>query len=299
MKLNFSRLAQISLLLLVLGAIPLTLFLSDRSSRIRQIHQANELLDRQQYSLAIAAYDRLLATELDKPHLLWINRGYAWTGLQKYRQMLQSCSKATEISPQAPFAWNCRGEALFHLQQYDAALAAFKRAIALNPRQPIFWLNQSQVLNKIQQHESAAVATEKTIELLSSSQPKDPITKSNLAIALTRQGQSLLKSRQGGTAFEAFQQALQYSANYLPALQGKAVALYRLGQYPEAIEIFDEILQREDLTPEQEENSLLYRAVSLCQIKDTTAARQSFQQVLRHTSEPQVKAIAEAGCGIQ
>lgn len=298
MKLNFSRLAQISLLLLIGGTIPFALSLTDRSSRIRQIRQANELLDRQQYSAAISAYDRLLETELDKPHLLWINRGYAWSGLNQYREMLESCSRATEISPQAPFAWNCRGEALSRLNQYDAALAAFKRAIALSPRQPIFWLNQSQVLTQLQQHESASVATERTIELLANSQPKDPAQKRDLAIALTRQGQNLLKSRRGGTAFEAFQQALEYSANYLPALEGKAVALYRLQQYPEAIEIFDEILQREDLSPKQKENILLYRGVSLCQIQETATARQTFEKVLQQAKEPQVRAIAEAGCGI-
>ena len=280
------------------GAIKLGLSLTTKYDRVQQIRQANRLLDRQEYSAAISAYDRLLQTDIEKPHLLWINRGYAWSGLKDYQQMLQSCSTATQIEPQAAFAWNCRGEALYHLEQYDAARQAFERAISLNS-QSAFWLNQSKVLQQLQQPNRALAANERVIELLSKLSPKSSAERRNLAIAFERKGQNLLQSGKNRAALAAFEQSLKYSANYHSAMQSKAIALYRLGEHKEAIAVWSQILSQKDLTSEQKAIGWLYRGINLCQIKNVTAARQAFQRVLQVTSDPQASAIAEAGCGIQ
>ena len=280
------------------GAIKLGLSLTTKYDRVQQIRQANRLLDRQEYSAAISAYDRLLQTDIEKPHLLWINRGYAWSGLKDYQQMLQSCSTATQIEPQAAFAWNCRGEALYHLEQYDAARQAFERAISLNS-QSAFWLNQSKVLEQLQQPDRALAANERVVELLSKLSPKSSAERRNLAIAFERKGQNLLQSGKNRAALAAFEQSLKYSANYHSAMQSKAIALYRLGEHKEAIAVWSQILSQKDLTLEQEAIGWLYRGINLCQIQNVTAARQAFQRGLQLTSDPQVRAIAEAGCGIQ
>ena len=280
------------------GAIKLGLSLTTKYDRVQQIRQANRLLDRQEYSAAISAYDRLLQTDIEKPHLLWINRGSAWSGLKDYQQMLQSCSTATQIEPQAAFAWNCRGEALYHLEQYDAARQAFERAISLNS-QSAFWLNQSKVLQQLQQPNRALAANERVIELLSKLSPKSSAERRNLAIAFERKGQHLLQSGKNRAALAAFEQSLKYSANYHSAMQSKAIALYRLGEHKEAIAVWSQILSQKDLTSEQKAIGWLYRGINLCQIKNVTAARQAFQRVLQVTSDPQASAIAEAGCGIQ
>ena len=280
------------------GAIKLGLSLTTKYDRVQQIRQANRLLDRQEYSAAISAYDRLLQTDIEKPHLLWINRGSAWSGLKDYQQMLQSCSTATQIEPLAAFAWNCRGEALYHLEQYDAARQAFERAISLNS-QSAFWLNQSKVLQQLQQPNRALAANERVIELLSKLSPKSSAERRNLAIAFERKGQHLLQSGKNRAALAAFEQSLKYSANYHSAMQSKAIALYRLGEHKEAIAVWSQILSQKDLTSEQKAIGWLYRGINLCQIKNVTAARQAFQRVLQVTSDPQASAIAEAGCGIQ
>ena len=299
MKSNFLQLAKVVVLVaLIGGAIKLGLSLIARHERIQQIQEANRLLGRQQYSAAISAYNRLLQAEIDKPHLLWINRGYAWSGLKDYRQMLQSCSMATKIEPQAAFAWNCHGEALYHLKQYDAARQAFERAISLNS-QSVFWLNQSKVLERLQQEEQASAANERAIELLSKLPPASSAERRNLAIALERKGQNLLEARQNRAALDAFQQSLKHSANYRLAMQGKAIALYQLGEYQEAISVWEQVLSQKDLTPEQKALGWLYRGINLCQIQNIPAAREAFRQALQLAIHPQARKIAEAGCGIQ
>lgn len=298
-KSNFLRSAGVILLLLLVGAgTKLGLSLTTKHERIRQIRQAERLHERGQYSAAIAAYDRLLETDIDQPHLLWIARGTAWSELENYRQMLQSCSTAISVEPQANLAWNCRGEALYYLTQYEAAEQAFQKAIALNPQSPVFWLNQSQVLRKLQKHDQALAANDRAIALLTQSSLKSRSQRHNLAIAFERKGQNLLQSQQDAAALAAFQESLKHSRNYLSAQQGQAIALYRLGKYETAIEILEQIL-RQDITLEQKAVNWLYLGINLCQIQSNTAAKQAFQQVLELSSDPQAKAIAEAGCGIQ
>lgn len=302
-KSNLSRLLKIVIFLLfVSGIIGLGHDLKNKYlkiQKIQQVKQADNLLAQQKYSAAIAAYDQLLQNNPVQPHRLWINRGYAWFGLNQYQEMLQSCSTATLVQPQAPLAWNCRGEALYYLGQNETALAALQKAIAINAQDATFWLNQSTVLAALQRHQQAINALDQALELLLQSKPKNFSEKQELAIAFNLQGQNWLKLRRNQQALMAFEQSLKYIPNYLVAQQGLGVALYRLGEYSQAISIFGEILQRDDLSSEQKAISWLYQGISLCEISKITAAQSAFEQVLQLATNPQSRSIAQKGCGLR
>ena len=288
---NFSQWVKIIVLLVCLGGMAgLGFYFKDRYRQIQQIQQADRLLAQKNYSAALSTYNQLLQTDIAKPHLLWVNRGYAFFGLNKYDDMLQSCSQAIAIAETA-LAWNCRGEALYRLQQDREALEAFERATAIDS-QSIFWLNKAVVLDRLEQHDRAIAATEKAIELSSKSKP-------DRAIAFYQQGQSLLKIDRPRQALVAFEQSLANSPNYLPAQQGQAVALYKLGNYEKAIAAFESILRSPDITQKQTTVAMLYKATSLCQIQKTTAARKIFSQVLELTDDPRAQKIARTGCGMR
>ncbi len=303
MKSNSSRLFKIIIsLLFIAGITGLGFNLIAKYYQVKEIQkiqQANNLLEQKKYAAAIAAYDSLLQTNTNQTDLLWINRGYAWSGLNQYDEMLQSCSTATLIKPQAPLAWNCRGEALYYLDQSETALAAFKKAIALNSQNATFWLNQSRVLADIQQYNQAITASEQAIKLLSQSKPQKDSDLRQLAIALQQQGQISLEIKQNKQALNAFNRSLEYFPDDLSSQQGKGIALYRLGLYNNAISTFTEILQRNNLTSEQSAINLLYQGISLCQTDQITSATQAFKQVLKLTKNPEAIAIAKAGCGIR
>lgn len=303
MKSNFSRLFKIIIFLLFIGGITgLGLDLRTKyvkMQEIQKIQQAKDLLEQKKYTAAIAAYDRLLQTETAQPELLWINRGYAWSGAKQYNEMLQSCAKASLINPQAPLAWNCLGEARYYLGQPDAALEAWSKAIAVDPQDATFWLNQGRVLADLQQYEQAIAASQQAIKLLSKSKPKNDSERRELAIAHNQQGQSWLETQQNQQALSAFKRSLEYLPNYLPAQQGKGIALYRSGQYIQAATTFATVLQRDDLTPEQSAINWLYRGISLCETPQIASAPQAFKQVLKLTKNSQARAIAKAGCGIR
>ena len=297
---NFSRSVKIIALLLCTGGVVWFGFnLVARYFRIQQLHEARRLLAKEEYSAAVTAYDRLLQTDIARPHILWINRGFAYAGLDRYDDMLQSCMMATQINPQAALAWNCRGEALYHLGRDEAALKSFERAIALYPPNVTFWLNKSQVLSRLQRHNAALAASERAIELLAKSRLKNLFARRLRAIAYEQKGQSLLADNREMQALVAFEQSLKYLPNYLAARQGKGIALYRLNRYDLAIEVFQQILQQKDLTPEQQAINLLYEGLSLCQTQKIPAADRAFSKVLQLTTDDRVRAIAKAGCGIR
>ena len=259
----------------------------------QQLRKANKLLEKKEYSPAIAAYDRLLTTDLTTNHSIWINRGYAFLGLNRYQDMLESCSTATSIEPNAALAWNCRGEALYYLKQYREALKAFERAIDENSQKATFWLNKARVLAELQLDKKAIAASDRAIELTKSS------SKPERAIAFNQRGQRLLKTEQYKESLAAFEQSLAYSSDYLSSQQGKGIALYELGDFEQAISIFQQILQHDNLTKGPKVISLLYMGVSLCQTQKIKAAEEAFQQVLALATDVRSREIAQKGCGIQ
>ncbi|MEM7591005.1 MAG: tetratricopeptide repeat protein [Cyanobacteria bacterium P01_A01_bin.83] len=305
-KSNLSKLLKVTFILLFVGGIAgLGVDLSKKYvkwQQMQKVNQANDLLAQEKYAAAIAAYDQLLQTNSEQAHLLWINRGYAWLGLNEYDQMQQSCSTATVIKPQASLAWNCHGEALYRLGQNQQALQAFNQGISIDPDNPTFWLNKSTILSELQQYQKAIAASKKGSDLLLKNKSPDSYVKSQLAIAFNQQGQSWLKLKQNQQALTAFKQALEYSSDYLPALQGSGIALYELGRYQNATSIFSQILQQSEfkqLTDEQQAINWLYQGISLCETDQINSASQAFEQVLQLSKNPQYRQLAQAGCGIR
>ncbi|MDJ0588377.1 MAG: tetratricopeptide repeat protein [Pleurocapsa sp. MO_226.B13] len=297
---NSSRLIKTVTMLVCLGGLAWFSWNSiAKYQQLQRFRQANLLLAQKKYTSAIQAYDRLLSTNFDKRHSIWINRGYAFLGLNQYQDMLQSCSTATLIEPQAAMGWNCKGEALYYLERYPKAFQAFERATKVNPQEATFWLNKAKVLSQLQKYQEAIVASQQAIQLSKQSRTSNSVKQRNLAIAYHQKGQDLLYLNRDRQSLLAFEESLNHSPNFLSAQQGKGIALYETGQYQEAIAIFAMILQRDDLTPEQQAASLLYQGVSYCQLQKTTAAEQAFDRVLQLTTDSQSQRIAQKGCGIR
>ncbi|MEL6441229.1 MAG: tetratricopeptide repeat protein [Cyanobacteria bacterium J06621_8] len=284
------------------GIIGISLSLKTRYAQwqeLQDLSQANDLASQGQHGEAIAVYNRLIQANPQQSHLIWINRGYTWLGLEQYEEVLHSCSAATVIRPQNPLGWNCRGEALHYLGRNQRALQALDKAIAINPRNPTFWLNQSSVLRELNKHRQAIAASKEASKLLLESQSPDSEVKSQLALAFNHQGQVWLELGQNKRALEAFEQSLEQVADSLPALQGAGMASYQLGDYDGAVKLFTEALQQDNLTVEQQAINWLYQGISFCAVNQVNEASQAFKQVLRLSTNPQYQKLAQAGCGIQ
>lgn len=117
-------------------------------------------------------------------------------------------------------------------------------------------------------------------------------------MAFKRQGQSWLELAKNKEALTAFNNSLAYQPEDIAAQQGKAISLYRLGNYERAIKIIEQILDSPELTSEQQAINWLYKGVSLCQTSQSSVATKAFAKVIKLSKNPPDRKIAKAGCGI-
>ncbi|MBD2355344.1 tetratricopeptide repeat protein [Tolypothrix sp. FACHB-123] len=244
--------------------------------------QGNALLQQGKHQEAIAKYNKLL--KLDSNYYQsWTNRGYALAGLKDYNQMLESCTTATIINPEAVYAWNCRGEALYNLKQSEEAIAAFDKAISFNPKDPVFWINKTEALITLKQPDKALETINQGIKLLKQiweTERKDANAK-ELAIGLTYQARVLLQKQEYEGALKAYEQALKYNPNYFIALRGKGIALQNLKRDDQAIAQFYSLIERPQLTNNEKAEAWYYLGLSLCKFGQAQRAIAAFDQALK------------------
>ena len=265
---NYSKLKNALLLLTFVGLLSLLFDNIAQRIEVRAAFQkGNRSLKQKLYDRAIVEYDRILDRDSNY-HKAWTYRGYALSGLEKYQEMVESCSTATIIEPNAAYAWNCRGEALFHLEKNIEAIDAFDRAIAINKTEPIFLINKSRSLRALGKNEESITTIRSAIEILEQIEAvEDERDISNeFAIALTFMGNSYIQKEQQA-AIDSYNRALTYVPDYFPAQIGKGVALNMAKRYDRARDEFNNILNNAALTPTQQAQTLFYLGQTLCSLQ--------------------------------
>jgi tetratricopeptide (TPR) repeat protein len=290
------------LLIVLIGGILMTLFkFLIRSFQISSsFQQGNQLLNQKAYKQAISQYDRLLNIDSNY-YQAWTNRGYALAGLQNYNKMLQSCSTATIIEPEAVYAWNCKGEALHNLQRHREAIRAFNRAIDFNTSEPIFFMNKSESLLALEEYDESLSNIARAIEIferIEAGGDKEQIAR-EFAIALNYQGRVLMRKQKYEQAISSYDRAISYAANYFPAQIGKGIALSQLKQYSEAGAEFKEILENERLSQSQQAETWFYLGKTLCNSSQNLAATTAFATALKLQPDYQAAKQARQSCDRQ
>ena len=300
-KSTFNIIKMLPVAIILAGLSLMLLKLAGRHYQLkRSFLSGNELLNEQQYPEAIAQYDRLLQVDSNY-YQAWTNRGYALAKLGQYEKMLESCSSATIIEPEAVYAWNCQGEALHNLERYPEAIAAFDRAIALDATDPIFWINKSESLQAEQQYPQALAAIERAIAALESQEAvvgRDKV-RGEFSIALNYKARILSKQQQYAEAIAVFKQALTYQADYFPAQIGKAIAHYHLQQYATARDELEQILGNPQLSNQQKATTWFYLGKSLCQSSRPKESMIAFKSALELQPDYEAAKLAQANCSNQ
>jgi tetratricopeptide (TPR) repeat protein len=292
------KLPLILLLGAIAGAFGAGFYLFSQRQELEFFQEGNQLLEQGNYQQAIAKYDEILADDANY-YQAWTNRGYALAGLRQYHQMLESCTTATIVEPQAIYAWNCQGEALHNLKQYDRAIASFDKAIALDENDPVFWINKSESLLSSKQPQEALITSEKAIEIFQAIEQTNgsESIKREFSIALTSKARALRENQQYAEALEAYDRALKYSPDYFVAQRGKGMTLQNLGRFQEAIAVFDRIIDNPNKSDGQKAEAFFYKGLTLCELQQPQAAFTVFEEALKLKPNYQEAKNAKITCG--
>ncbi|NOK70999.1 MAG: tetratricopeptide repeat protein [Chloroflexi bacterium AL-N10] len=274
------------LLLIIPGLLGIGWNFLSKARLANNFQQGNELLNQDKYQEAIAKYDKVLNRD-NKSYEALTNRGYALAGLREYSQMLESCSAAIEIEPNAIYAFNCQGEALHNLNQPELALTAFDKAIAINPNDPIFWINKSESLLSLKRFDEAVEMIDQAIDKLYDINQINNINqvKRELSVALSSKGRILGEKKFYQEALASYDRALDYDPDYFPAQRGRGITLKELGRYYEAGINFDIMLENPTLSDTQKAEIWFYKGLNLCQQRKTQAGVNAFEEALKLKSD--------------
>lgn len=154
---------------------------------------------------------------------------------EKYDCAARFCQRATELRPDYFSAWFNLAWTLNLNKRYVEATAACERALALSPNNSFAWNAYACVLNNVSKYPDALNAAERAL----ASNP-------NFGRAWTNKGWALLHMKRSSQALEAFEKAIAVKSKNPTgeAESGQGMALAKLGRFPEALAVLDNLLTR-------------------------------------------------------
>ncbi len=145
-------------------------------------------------------------------------------GKGQYERAIADFTKAIEIDPNDPKAYNNRGVAYGNKGQYDQAIADFTKALEIDPKYDKAYYNRGRTYADKGLYDQAISDYTKCLEI----NPKD-------AEAYFARGFYYHKKNQYDEAISDYTQALKINPSYSEAYANRGHAYVRKGQYNEAI----------------------------------------------------------------
>jgi protein O-GlcNAc transferase len=100
-----------------------------------RLQNANQLLARGHFDVAIEAYDEFLAAYPGSGEA-WHNRGIALAETKRFALAAQSFGRAVELRPDSAASWHNRGMSLAELGEFEQAARDHSQALAIQPDMP-------------------------------------------------------------------------------------------------------------------------------------------------------------------
>jgi tetratricopeptide (TPR) repeat protein len=137
---------------------------SDSSSDRTWYQQGLTQMDRKQYEVAIASFDRAIECEPNS-YDVWYVRGNALFNLKRYEEAFASYDRAANLQPDSFVAWESRGLTLERLQRYEEAIASFDRALAIQADEFKVWWVRGNALYGLERTEEAITDYDRALQL--------------------------------------------------------------------------------------------------------------------------------------
>ncbi|MFA6373859.1 MAG: tetratricopeptide repeat protein [Methanothrix sp.] len=157
---------------------------------------------------------------------------------------LTAINHSLELDPKSSSKWHFKATILSELGRNDEAIETFDEVLKQNPENADAWLRKAGLLVEIKRYNESLEAYDKAIELISENNAED------LALNWLSKGWALNKTGRTDEARAAFQMSLELYDRAISEnlgdnllLQQKGLALFELGRYDEAIEVYDQVLK--------------------------------------------------------
>ena len=187
---------------------------------------------------------------------IWIQKGDLLVELNRLLEAIKCYDMAINFNLGQTAAYSMKGRALMRLNKFDDALISLNMALALNPNLGLAWMNKGNAMQSTLDYNKRFLCYDKAIEV----NPKLPSPWLN-------KGQFLLEyDIDLQQAINCFDKTLELSQSALlsqAALENKAVAIAKMGNYEEALLLFDEILT---MNPNSL-NALVNKGITLTKLK--------------------------------
>ncbi len=196
---------------------------------------------------SVEAYDRAIslipANDTAELALAYAAKSEDLAVAERWEDALEAVDKSLELNPKSGTWWHFKAFILTELERKEEALAAFDEAIRQNPEDVSSLQWKASLLVEMKRYDEALEAYDEALDLISESDTE------TLAQTWLSKGTALKKTGKQGEATEAFarslalyEKAILEDPGDVVLLQTRGRALYELGRYDEALEVYDQIL---------------------------------------------------------
>ncbi len=162
----------------------------------------------------------------------------------RWEEALVAINNSLELDPKSSLKWDMKATILSELDRKDEAIEAYDEGLKQNPKDADSWLWKAGLLVEMKRYNESLEAYDKAIELIPENDTED------LAQSWLSKGWALNKTGRTDEAKTAFLKSLEFydtsiseNADNNRLLQQKGLALFELGRYDEAIEVYDQVLK--------------------------------------------------------
>lgn len=200
---------------------------------------------------AIEDYDR--AIEINPEYVdAYCNRGIAYECLGEYRRAIEDYDRAIAINPEYAYAYCNRGIAYQGLGEHERAITDYEQAIAIDPVYEDAYLNRGIAYEKLNKYLRAikdydraiAINTENILAFENRAKLHEKLHARQWA-KQDRETAERLKNKAKEAkkiAVERYSKAIEFQPSEADLYFGRAMALWELGKYGEAMQDFDMVV---------------------------------------------------------
>ena len=203
----------------------------------------------------------------------YCQKGEAQLAKEKFEAAVQTFNHGVELDKSHPGCWIGMGKAFIGLGKYDRADDCFTRAVDINPENPEALTMRASVLRLIALQNQDPMRCLEAVEICNKILKTDP----DYGPALHEKGMALWTLGKRDEAIILFDQVKKTSSLYQYPWDLKGRYLFERRQYHEAIEAYEEALEKKPHDPDL----LFYQGRALIKIGGYHSAIQFFKKCLK------------------